>query len=315
MKVTALAGGIGAGKFLRGLARIVPGADLTVVVNVADDVVVHGLHVSPDPDSVTYWLGDAFDRDRGWGRRDETFRATEEVGRLDPERAWFGLGDLDLGTHLFRTGLLAEGVSLSTVTARIAARFGVGARILPVSDDRIETRIACVDAAIGGALDLHFQEYWVRRRAADAVTGVHYDGADTAEPAPGVLEAIATADVVVLCPSNPVVSIAPIIAVPGVRDAVAARREVAVGVSPIVGGAPVAGMADKLMPAVGIEVSAAGVARHHAELLSAFVIDDVDAASRGPVEALGLRCAVTDTIMVDDERAAAVARTALELVA
>jgi LPPG:FO 2-phospho-L-lactate transferase len=315
MKVTALAGGIGAGKFLRGLAQTVPGPDLTVVVNVADDIVVHGLHVSPDPDSVTYWLGDAFDRDRGWGRRGETFRATEEVGRLDPERAWFGLGDLDLGTHLFRTGLLAEGVPLSTITARIAARFGVGARILPVSDDRIETRIDCVDATSGGALDLHFQEYWVRRHAADAVTGVRYDGVDTAEPAPGVLEAIAAADVVVVCPSNPVVSIGPIMAVPGVREGVAARKEVVVGVSPIVGGAPVAGMADKLMPAAGIEVSAVGVARHHAALLSAFVIDDVDAASQGDVEALGLRCAATDTIMVDDERAGSVARTALELVA
>jgi LPPG:FO 2-phospho-L-lactate transferase len=315
MKVTALAGGIGAGKFLRGLARIVPGADLTVVVNVADDIVVHGLHVSPDPDSVTYWLGDAFDRDRGWGRRGETFRATEEVGRLDPERAWFGLGDLDLGTHLFRTGLLAEGAPLSTITARIAARFGVGARILPVSDDRIETRIDCVDAVTGEALDLHFQEYWVRRHAADSVTGVRYDGVDTAEPGPGVLEAIATADFVVVCPSNPVVSVGPVTAVTGVRAAVEARREVAVGVSPIVGGAPVAGMADKLMPAVGIDVSAVGVARHHAALVSAFVIDEVDAASRGEVEALGLRCAVTDTIMVDDGRAVSVARSALELVA
>src|SRR4051812_12958346 len=143
MKVAALAGGIGAGKFLRGLARVVPGADLTVIVNVADDIVVHGLHVSPDPDSVTYWLGDAFDRERGWGRRDETFRANEALAAFDGDRSWFGLGDLDLGTHLFRTGLLAEGVPLSDITGRIAAAFGVGARLLPVSDDPIETRIAC----------------------------------------------------------------------------------------------------------------------------------------------------------------------------
>lgn len=313
MKVTALAGGIGAGKFLRGLARLVPGDDLTVIVNVADDVVVHGLHVSPDPDSVTYWLGDAFDRERGWGRRDETFRATEEVRAFDEERAWFGLGDLDLGTHLFRTGLLGEGVPLSTITARIARRFGIDAHVLPVSDDRIETRIVCVDPS-GGALDLHFQEYWVRRRAADPVKGVRYDGAEAATPAPGVLDAIEGADVVVFCPSNPVVSIGPILAVPGVREGVAARRGAAVGVSGIVGGAPVAGMADKLMPAVGIEVSARGVAGHYRELLSAWVIDDVDAVSREAVEALGLRCAVTDTIMTDDDRAASVARTALELV-
>ena len=313
MKVTALAGGIGAGKFLRGLARVVPGHDLTVVVNVADDIVVHGLHVSPDPDSVTYWLGDAFDRERGWGRRDETFRATEEVRAFDEERAWFGLGDLDLGTHLFRTGLLEEGVPLSAITAKIAERFRVGARVLPVSDDRIETRIACLDAS-GTALDLHFQEYWVRRHAADAVKEVRYEGAAIAAPAPGVLAAIGEADIVVLCPSNPVVSIAPILAVPGIRAAVAARRATAVGVSPIVGGAPVAGMADKLMPAVGIDVSAVGVATHYRDLVSAWVIDDVDAGSRAAVEALDLRCAVTDTIMRDDERAESVARTALELI-
>ncbi len=313
MKVTALAGGIGAGKFLRGLARVVAGDNLTVVVNVADDIVVHGLHVSPDPDSVTYWLGDAFDRERGWGRRDETFRATEEVRAFDGERAWFGLGDLDLGTHLFRTGLLDEGVPLSAITAKIAQRFGVGARVLPVSDDRIETRIACVDAS-GTALDLHFQEYWVRRHAADAVKEVRYEGAAIAAPAPGVLEAIGAADVVMLCPSNPVVSIAPILAVPGIRAAVAARRANAVGVSPIVGGAPVAGMADKLMPAVGIDVSAVGVATHYRDLVSAWVIDDVDVASRAAVEGLDLRCAVTDTIMGDDDRAESVARTALELI-
>jgi LPPG:FO 2-phospho-L-lactate transferase len=292
---------------------MVPGTDLTVIVNVADDIVVHGLHVSPDPDSVTYWLGDAFDRERGWGRREETFRATEEIRRLDADRAWFGLGDLDLGTHLFRTGLLAEGTPLSAVTARIAERFGVDAHILPASDDPIETRIACVDARTGKALDLHFQEYWVRRRAVDEVTGVRYQGAEVAMPGPEVVEAVADADLVVVCPSNPVVSIGPILAVPGLREAVAARRGDTVGVSPIVGGAPVAGMADKLMPAVGIEVSATGVAAHYADLLSAWVIDDVDAASRGAVEALGLRCAVTDTIMVDDDRAAAVARAALEL--
>jgi LPPG:FO 2-phospho-L-lactate transferase len=314
MKVAALAGGIGAGKFLRGLTRVVPGEDLTVVVNVADDVVVNGLHVSPDPDSVAYWLGDAFDRQRGWGRRGETFRANEEVAAFDGERSWFGLGDLDLGTHLFRTGLLAEGIPLSEITGRIAARFGVGARLLPVSDDRIETRIACTGPG-GELLDLHFQEYWVHRGGQDTVVGVRYLGTEAASPAPGVLEAIASADVVVLCPSNPVVSIGPILAVPGVRAAVAARRAAAVGVSGIVGGAPVAGMADKLMPAVGIDVSATGVAASYRDLLAAWLVDDVDAAAVPEVEELGMRCAATDTIMVDDERAEAVARAALELVA
>jgi LPPG:FO 2-phospho-L-lactate transferase len=313
MKVAALAGGIGAGKFLRGLTRVVPGRDLTVIVNVADDIVVHGLHVSPDPDSVTYWLGDVFDRDRGWGRRDESFRATEELGTIDPGVAWFGLGDLDLGTHLFRTGRLAAGASLSEVTAAIARRFGVAARVLPATDDRVETRIECVDQLTGDPLDLHFQEYWVRRAARDHVKGIRYDGASESAPAPGVLTSIAEADAVVICPSNPVVSIGPILSIPGLRDAVAARRAAAVGISGIVGGGPVSGMADKLMPAAGIEVTAAGVAEHYRELVSAWLLDDVDRDLVPRVESLGIRCAATDTIMVDDDRAEAVARAALAL--
>jgi LPPG:FO 2-phospho-L-lactate transferase len=313
MRVVALAGGIGAGKFLRGLARVVPGDDLSVVVNVADDVVVHGLHVSPDPDSVTYWLGDVFDRDRGWGRRDETFRATEELRTLGARDAWFSLGDLDLATHLFRTDLLARGVPLSEVTARIAARFGVGARLLPATDDPLVTRIDCRDHETGEPLDLHFQEYWVRRRAADPVRGVRYEGAADAAAGPGVLDAIASADAVVLCPSNPVVSIGPILAVPAIRDAVVARRDHVVGVSGIVGGGPVAGMADKLMPAVGIEVSAAGVAERYRDLLGGWLIDRTDADLAGRVEQLGIRVGLADTIMTDDDRAEAVARAVLGL--
>jgi LPPG:FO 2-phospho-L-lactate transferase len=315
MKVAALAGGIGAGKFLRGLARVVPGSDLTVIVNVADDIVVHGLHVSPDPDSVTYWLGDVFDRERGWGRRNESFRATEELRRIDPEAAWFGLGDVDLATHLFRTGRLAAGTGLSAVTASIARRFGVEARVLPATDDRVETRIECVDQLTGERLDLHFQEYWVRRGARDAVKGIRYDGAPDAAPAPGVLDSIAEADVVVVCPSNPVVSIGPILAIPGVHDAVAARRTVAVGISGIVGGAPISGMADKLMPAAGIEITAAGVAEHYRDLVCAWLLDDVDRDLVARVESLGIRCGSTDTIMLDDDRAEAVARAALALLA
>ena len=315
MKVAALAGGIGAGKFLRGLARVVPGSDLTVIVNVADDIVVHGLHVSPDPDSVTYWLGDVFDRERGWGRRSESFRATEELRRIDPEAAWFGLGDLDLATHLFRTGRLAAGTRLSAVTASIARRFGVEARVLPATDDRVETRIECVDQLTGERLDLHFQEYWVRRGARDAVKEIRYDGAPDAAPAPGVLDSIAEADVVVVCPSNPVVSIGPILAIPGVHDAVAARRTVAVGISGIVGGAPISGMADKLMPAAGIEITAAGVAEHYRDLVCAWLLDDVDRDLVARVESLGIRCGSTDTIMLDDDRAEAVARAALALLA
>jgi LPPG:FO 2-phospho-L-lactate transferase len=313
MDVVALAGGIGAGKFLRGLVRVMPAEDLAVIVNVADDVTIHGLHVSPDPDSVTYWLGNVFDRERGWGRGDETFRAGGELRAFGAEDAWFTLGDLDLATHVFRTDLLRRGVPLSEVTRRIAARFGVDVRLLPVTDDPVETRIDCVDHRSGAPLDLHFQEYWVRRRAADPVKGVRYEGAAAARPAPGVLEAIEAADAIVLCPSNPVVSIGPILAVPGVREALAAKHGRAVGVSGIVGGGPVAGMADKLMPAMGIEVTAAGVAAHYADLLSAWLLDEIDRALAPRVEALGVRAGVTDTIMTDDDRAAAVARAALDL--
>lgn len=312
MKVTTLAGGIGAGKFLRGLVRAIPPEDVTVIVNTGDDITMHGLHVSPDVDSVTYWLGDVFDRERGWGRRDETFRATEELRAFDPDMAWFNLGDLDLATHLFRSNLLARGATLAEATARVAARFGVAARLLPMSDERIETRLSV--AADGDELDLHFQEYWVRRAARDEVKSIRYEGADRSRPAPGVLDAIAGAEAIVLCPSNPVASIGPILAVPGIRDSLEARRPDVVGISGIVGGAPLAGMADKLMPVAGVEVTAAGAAACYEGLLGAWVIDEVDAALAARVEATGVRCGVTDTIMVDDATAEALARFALSLV-
>jgi len=312
MRVTALAGGVGAGKFLRGLVRAVAPEAVTVIANTGDDITMHGLHVSPDIDSVTYWLGDVFDRERGWGRRDETFRATEELRSFDPELAWFNLGDLDLATHLFRTNLLAAGETLTSATDAVARRFGVVPRILPMSDDPVTTRISVV--ADGEELDLHFQEYWVRRGGRDEVKAVRYEGAERSRPAPGVLEALADADAVVLCPSNPVVSIGPILAVPAVRDAVAARRTATAGVSGIVGGAPVAGMADRLMPAVGLEVSAAGAAHAYEGLLGGWVIDEADRDLVPRVEAMGVRVAVTDTIMVDDDAAERVARAALELV-
>lgn len=312
MTTVALAGGIGAGKFLRGLVRVVRPEDLTIVVNVADDVTIHGLHVSPDPDSVIYWLGGAFDRGRGWGRRDETFRATEELRAFGAEDAWFGLGDLDLATHLFRTARLARGDPLSRVTAEIASRFGVAAKVLPATDDPIATRIDVIDPG-GVERDLHFQEYWVRRRAVDHVKAVRFEGVERARPAPGVLAAIAAADEIVLCPSNPVVSIGPILAIPGVRDAVSARRAAVTGVSGIVGGAPVSGMADRLMPALGIEVSAAGVAEHYRDLVSAWLVDERDRGLLPRIEALGIRGGAAGTIMVDDARAEAVARAALDL--
>ena len=311
MKVVALAGGVGAGKFLRGLVRAVPPTDVTVIVNTGDDLDVHGLRVCPDLDSVTYWLGDVADRERGWGRRDETFRTLEELRTFASDDAWFALGDLDLATHLERTSRLEDGMPLSAVTDRIADRFGIEARILPMSDDRVETRMDVVQ--LGEERDLHFQEYWVGRGAQDEVKAIRFVGVDDARPAPGVMAAIASADVVVVCPSNPVVSTGPILAVPGIRAAVTARP--VVGISPIVGGRPLAGMADRLMPVVGLEVSAVGAARAYADLLDAWVIDVADERLADRVRAeLAVRVGVTDTVMRDDEVAEALARRALELV-
>ena len=311
MRVTALAGGIGAGKFLRGLIRAVAPESVTVVANTGDDITMHGLHVSPDLDSVTYWLGDVFDRERGWGRRDETFRATEELRSFDPEQAWFNLGDLDLATHLFRTNLLAAGETLTSATAAVARRFGIVSRIIPMSDAPVTTRISVV--ADGEEFELHFQDYWVRRGGRDEVKAVRYEGAERSRPAPGVLEALADADAIVLCPSNPIASLGPILAVPGIRDAVGARRTDVVGVSGIVAGAPLAGMADRLMPAAGAEVTAAGAAECYRGLLGAWVVDDVDRALIPRIEATGLRVGATDSIMTDDARAEALARFALGL--
>lgn len=311
MRVTALAGGIGAGKFLRGLVRVVTPEAVTVIVNTGDDITMHGLHVSPDLDSVTYWLGDVFDRERGWGRRDETFRATEELRSFDPEQAWFNLGDLDLATHLFRTNLMAAGETLTSATAAVARRFGVVPRIIPMSDDPVTTRISVV--ADGEELNLHFQEYWVRRGGRDEVKAVRYEGAERSRPAPGVLEALTAADAIVLCPSNPVASLGPILAVPGIRETVGARRTDVVGVSGIVAGAPLAGMADRLMPAAGAEVTAAGAAESYRGLLGAWVVDDADRALIPRIEATGLRVGATDSIMTDDAKAEALARFALGL--
>jgi len=311
MRVTALAGGIGAGKFLRGLVRAVAPEAVTVIANTGDDIAMHGLHVSPDLDSVTYWLGDVFDRERGWGRRDETFRATEELRSFDPEQAWFNLGDLDLATHLYRTNLLAAGETLTSATAAVARRFGVVPRIIPMSDDPVTTRISVV--ADGEELELHFQDYWVRRGGRDEVKAVRYEGAERSRPAPGVLEALADADAVVLCPSNPVASLGPILAVPGIREAVGARRTDVVGVSGIVAGAPLAGMADRLMPATGAEVTAAGAAECYRGLLGAWVVDDADRALIPRIQATGLRVGATDSIMTDDAKAEALARFALGL--
>ncbi|MGZ5212932.1 MAG: 2-phospho-L-lactate transferase [Actinomycetota bacterium] len=314
MQIVALAGGVGAGKFLRGVDRAFPGELATVVVNTGDDIVIHGLHVSPDLDSVCYWLAGLMDRERGWGRAGETFNAMDAMRTSGVIDTWFNLGDRDLATHVLRTQLLHEGRTLSQATSAIRSTlFGLATDVVPMTDHIVTTRIDVFDAA-GEPLDLHFQEYWVKRHAEDPVKGIRFEGIELAAPAPGVLDAITRAEVLLLCPSNPVVSIGPILSVPGVRDSVAARSGPVVGVSPIVGGAPIAGMADKLMPVIGLEVSALGAARAYRDLLSGWVIDERDRKA-GPriADELGIRVAITDTVMRDDEVAAAVARTAVEL--
>ena len=314
MQIVALAGGIGAGKFLRGVERAFPGELATVVVNTGDDIQIHGLHVSPDVDSVCYWLAGLMDRERGWGRAGETFNAMEAMRSSGAIDAWFNLGDRDLATHVLRTQLLGEGRTLSEATVAICGQlFGLATDVRPMTDDGVTTRIEVFDAA-GEPLDLHFQEYWVKRHATDPVKAIRFEGIEQARPSPGILDAITGADVLLICPSNPIVSNGPILAVPGITEAVAARQGPVVGVSPIVGGAPLAGMADKLMPVAGLEVSALGAARAYGDLLTGWVIDERDRDLAPQIEdELGFRVAVTDTVMRDDDVAAALARTAIRL--
>ena len=306
---TVLAGGIGAARFLRGLVRAVDPRDITVIVNVGDDITLHGLHVSPDIDTLIYTLSGVVHPEQEWGRDDEGWRVAEELERLGAP-TWFRLGDRDIATHIVRTQRLRDGATLSAVTSELARARGVAVTLIPATDEPMATRVTLADGR-----DLHFQEYWVRERAGPAVTAIHSEGADRARPAPGVLEAIRDAAAVGVCPSNPGVAIGTILAVPEVRDALVATHAPVVGVSPIVGGAVVRGMADKLLPAVGAETSAAGVAALYAPWLDGWVIDRADLDQAAAVRALGVDVAVTDTMMDDVDVATALARTTLALAA
>jgi LPPG:FO 2-phospho-L-lactate transferase len=305
VRVTALAGGTGAAKLLRGLAACLPPEDLTVVVNTGDDAEIWGLHVSPDIDTVTYALAGRLDVARGWGLAGETFRCLEGVGDLGGE-TWFRLGDRDLATHLVRTQALRAGRPLSAVTAELAGRLGVRARILPMSDEPVRTRVRTPDGWLA------FQEFFVREKAQVTVLEVAYAGADSARPAPGVPEALRDADLVVVCPSNPVTSVGPLLAVPGVRDALAAARAPVVAVSPIVGGDAVSGPAAALLRARALPVSPLGVARAYAPWLAALVVDTRDAGCAAELAAAGVRTIVAETLMTDRARETALARTVLE---
>ncbi|MEM7285330.1 MAG: 2-phospho-L-lactate transferase [Actinomycetota bacterium] len=303
---TVIAGGVGAARFLRGLVRAIDPAGVTAIVNVADDVVMHGLNVSPDLDTVTYTLAGVDNTETGWGVEDETWQAMQTLGRYGGD-VWFNLGDRDLGTNLFRTGQLAEGAPLSAVTRDITAGWGIDATLLPATDDRIETRVTTADHG-----EIGFQEYFVRHRHAVPVTAVRFVGIEAAAPGPGVLEAISDADLVVIAPSNPVVSIGPVVSIPGIREAIESRRDTVVGISPIVGGKALKGPADRLMRELGMEPTVVGVAEAYRSMAGTLVIDEVDAAMAGTVEASGMDCIVTDTIMRDAEIAAALATTIID---
>jgi LPPG:FO 2-phospho-L-lactate transferase len=295
----------------------VPATDVVVVGNTGDDDVFHGLHVSPDLDTVTYTLAGAVGA-MGWGLAGDTFRTLEAYERYG-EATWFRLGDADLATHLYRTSRLREGATLTEVTAEITLAWGLKARLLPMSDDRVATVIDVAGAPNSGSgggepVPMAMQEWFVRERARPPVAGVRFEGAAEARPGPAVLDALREADAIILCPSNPVISIGPILALPGVRDALRARREQVVAISPIIRGATVKGPADRLMAAAGIEVSCAGVASIYADLCGTLLVDDSDADRVADVERHGVRAAVAPILMRDADDAEALARRALDLV-
>ena len=305
LTVTALAGGVGAARFLRGLVRVINPANLCVIVNTGDDEDFFGLSVSPDLDTITYTLADVVDHSKGWGLPDESFRCLESLKRYYPD-TWFGLGDTDLATHLFRTQQLRQGKTLTEVTAAIAESWSVKTTVLPMSNDPVRTVVHTEAGA------LPFQEYFVKGRGEGNVEKVELHGIENATAAPGVCEAIRSAQLVIIPPSNPIVSIGPIIGLPGVREALQETTAPIVGISPLVAGKPIKGPADRMLSGLGIEASAAGVAGMYTDFLDSFVIDTQDASQQVRLEAQGLTIQVTDTIMTDMDKSVTLAHTVAE---
>ncbi|HEY8481570.1 MAG TPA: 2-phospho-L-lactate transferase [Spirillospora sp.] len=306
MRIVVLAGGIGGARFLRGLRAAAPDAEVTVIGNTGDDISLFGLRICPDLDTVMYTLGGGINEDQGWGRAGETFTLKEELAAYEVGPSWFGLGDRDFATHIVRTQMLSAGYPLSAVTEALCTRWKPGVRLIPMTDDQVETHVVIEDER--GRRAIHFQEWWVRLRASVPALSIAAVGAEDAKPAPGVLPAIEEADVVLFPPSNPVVSIGTILAIPGIRDAVASRT--VVGVSPIIGDAPVRGMADACLTAIGAETSARAVAELYGpDLLDGWLVDESDAHTR--VEGIEVRA--RPLLMSDPEATAAIARAALDL--
>jgi len=306
--IVALAGGVGAARMLRGMIEVVEPGRITAIVNTGDDTVLHGLHISPDLDTVLYTLADAINPDTGWGLAGETWRVMESLAALGGI-TWFNLGDKDLATHCYRTQRLSEGATLGQVTSELARSFGVDVRLVPVTDDLLRTRVQ-----LAGGPEVAFQEYFVHLRHDVAASGVRFEGADDARPGPGVLEALDAAESIVVCPSNPVVSIGPLTSVPGVLDRLTERRDRVIGVSPIVAGAALKGPADRLLSEMGFEPSVAGVARWYARWMGTLVVDQADAHLAPAVEAEGVRCVVAPTVMSSLDRSAALAGTVLDAI-
>ena len=314
MQIVILAGGVGGSRFILGARRAYPDALITVVGNTADDITLHGLRICPDLDTIMYTLGRGSDAERGWGRRDESWQVMSELTAYAAEPTWFSLGDRDLGTHLVRTQLLNAGYPLSEVTAALTTRWLAHEpqlRLLPMTDDRVETHVTIADdQAPGGRRAVHFQEYWVRLHAEPAALDITLVGRESARPAPGVTEAIGEADLILVAPSNPVVSIGPILQVAGIRQALQDAAAPVVGFAGILGGAPVLGMAHRLLPAIGVAVDAAAVGQHYGArtaggVLDVWAMDTADAGSADRVREAGLRPVVTDLIMTDPEATAA----------
>ena len=308
MKWLALAGGVGGAKLALGLSKILPPSHLTIVVNTGDDEVFHGLHVSPDVDTVMYTLAGLSNPETGWGITGETFQTLERLKEYGAD-AWFNLGDKDLATHIRRTNLLRQGCSLSEVTQSLRSALGVEHPIVPMSDDPVRTKLS---TDIG---ELPMQTWFVKHRCEPAVSEIRFAGAEHAQPAPEFKRALSESDALVFCPSNPFVSVAPILAVPGVRDAIEGFNGLRLAVSPIVGGQAIKGPAAKMMAELGIESSCVGVARQYQGLCDVFVLDDVDGDRAGDIEALGMRAAVTNTMMITDADKVRLAEYICELVA
>jgi LPPG:FO 2-phospho-L-lactate transferase len=312
VQIVVLAGGTGGARFLRGVRAAAPDAEITAVVNTGDDVTLHGLRICPDLDTVVYTLGGGIDEERGWGRAGESWTVKEELAAYGADPDWFGLGDRDIATHLIRTRMLDAGYPLSAVTAALADRWRPGVTVLPMSDQRVETHVVVADLDTGRQRAIHFQEWWVRHRAGLDPAAFVQIGVDSARPAPGVVEALAAADAVLLAPSNPVVSIGTILGVPGLRDALLAAPGRVVGVSPVIGGAVVRGMADRCLPAVGVETSAEGVGRHYGARADGGLLDAWLVAPDDVAVVPGVDVRRVPLLMSSPEATAALGRAALD---